>query len=103
MAGNYPAGVTDDDPHFTDETGYEITDECRASDHFQCARPISCDCDCHDETGLHHCPFCDHDGVTDDHIRICSGYKPTGMPPNENGHPYGCGCSDCMSEYQRLK
>lgn len=49
------------------------------------------------------CPWCGRDNQTMDQIRECSGFKPTGMPPNETGHPYGCGCSECRSEYQRLK
>lgn len=47
---NYPEGVTDNDPHFTDESPpQEITGECRRSDHLICASPLTCDCDCHDE------------------------------------------------------
>lgn len=49
------------------------------------------------------CPWCMKPNQTVDQIRECSGFKPSGMPPNETGHPYGCGCSECMAEYQRLK
>jgi hypothetical protein len=56
-----------------------------------------------EEPELHSCPFCGRDDQTDEHIYKCSGYKPSGMPPNETGHPYGCGCPDCMNEYRGLK
>lgn len=49
------------------------------------------------------CPWCCKDGQTIEHIKICSSYKSTGMPDNETGHPYGCGCSECMAEYLSLK
>lgn len=51
----------------------------------------------------YHCPWCDKNNQTIDQIRECSGFKPSGMPPNATGHPYGCGCRDCMLEYQSLK
>jgi hypothetical protein len=56
-----------------------------------------------DAPDLYHCPWCDKDGQTMDEIRVCSGYRSSGIPPNETGHPYGCGCSDCCAEYQSLK
>lgn len=50
------------------------------------------------------CPWCGKDRVTVEHIKECSGWKPSGMPPNETGHEYGtCGCGDCRAEYQKLK
>ena len=49
------------------------------------------------------CPWCTKEHQTTEHIRICSGWKPSGMPPNETGHEYGCGCQDCMEEYRGLK
>lgn len=58
--------------------------------------------DCEPEEG-YHCPWCDKDHQTAEHIRICSGWQPSGMPPNGTGHPYGCGCPDCMDEYRQLK
>lgn len=50
------------------------------------------------------CPWCMKENQSTEHIRECSGWKPSGMPPNETGHEYGtCGCGDCRAEYQRIK
>lgn len=56
-----------------------------------------------DEPEFYECPWCGKEGQTMEQIRVCSGYKPSGMPNNQTGHPYGCGCSECMAEYQSLK
>lgn len=40
MAGNYPAGVTDDDPYFTDES--EPEDEEDDPEYWTCAFPDRC-------------------------------------------------------------
>lgn len=56
-----------------------------------------------DRNDLTYCPFCEREDKTEDHIRKCSGYKPSGMPNNETGHRYGCICHDCRDEYKRLK
>lgn len=79
---NYPAGVNDDDPHFTDESPVEDDEE--------------------PEEG-YTCPWCGKEHQTTAHIGKCSGFKASGMPNNETGHYYGCGCPDCMDEYRKLK
>ena len=41
--------------------------------------------------------------VVDDVTASIDRWQPTGMEPNPNGHPYGCGCDECMEFYRSLK